>query len=248
MEAARPSNSSSLVFSSSGAFLMCLTGSHNVLTYYLPIYFQAIKGVAAASSALYGLPLIVSVIPVSIISGVAVTVMGYYTPFIILSSVLVTAGTGLLSTFTLYTRAEQWIGFQAIYGLGLGVGTHQPLVAAQTVLSHEDIPLGMAPLVFFQTLGGAVFVSVAQNVFTNRLRVGLISQVSGVDPATVLSSGAANLRSTVDPEFLSAVLVVYNEALVSAIQVALGLACLSFVGAFVMEWKSVKLKAAQKHT
>ncbi|KAJ6460930.1 major facilitator superfamily protein, partial [Mycena sanguinolenta] len=222
------------------AFLMCLTGSHNVLIYYLPIYFQAIQGVAATSSAIYGLPLIVSVIPASIISGVAVTVLGYYTPFIILSSILVTVGTGLLSTFTVHTRPGQWIGFQAIYGLGVGVGTHQPIVAAQTVLSQEDIPLGMAPLVFFQTLGGAVFVSVAQNVFTNRLRAGLISQVPGVNPATVLSSGAANLRSTVDPEFLSAVRVVYNEALVSAIQVALGLACLSFVGAFIMEWKSVK--------
>ncbi|KAJ6460931.1 major facilitator superfamily transporter [Mycena sanguinolenta] len=228
------------------AFLTVLSGSSNIVAYYLPIYFQAIKGVAATNSGIDILPRKLALIPASMIAGVAATAIGYYTPFLILSSIVVALGAGLLSTLTVHSRPEHWIVFQAIYGFGFGLGSHQPFVAARNVLNPEDIPLATAILIFFPTLGDSVFISVAQNVFTNRLRTGLISQVPGVNPAVVLSSGAKSLGSAVDPKFLPAVLVVYNEALSSAFHVAFALACVSFVGAFVMEWKSVKLKAAQK--
>ncbi|KAF8218305.1 major facilitator superfamily domain-containing protein [Mycena galopus ATCC 62051] len=227
------------------AFLLCLSASHNILVYFLPIYFQAIKGVAATKSAIYGLPLILATIPAAIISGVGVAKMGYYTPFVVMASVLVAVASGLLSTFAMNTRPGHWIGFQVIYGLGYGIGIQQPIIAAQTVLTPEDIPVGTALMSFFQTLGGAVFVSVAQNVFTNGLRAGLISRVPGVDPNIVLSAGATTLRFAVDAKFLPAVLSVYNEALVSAIHVCLGMACFSIVGALIMEWKNVKSKSTQ---
>ncbi|KAF7377760.1 Major facilitator superfamily transporter [Mycena sanguinolenta] len=228
------------------AFLIALNGSSNIILNYMPIYFQAIKGVAATNSAIDNLPRKVALIPGYIIGGVAVTAIGYYTPFVILSSILTTLGTALLSTLTVHSRPNHWIVFQAIHGFGYGIGSHQALVAAQTVLKPEDIPLATSLLIFFPALGDSVFISVAQNVFTNRLRADLISQVPAVNPAVVLDSGAKSLRSAVDPKLLPAVLGVYNEALVSAFHVAFALACFSFIGAFVMEWKSVKLKAAQK--
>jgi hypothetical protein len=61
-----------------------------------------------------------------------------------------------------------------------------------------------------------------------------------MNPDIVLRSGAKSLRSVVDPQFLPAVLSVYNDALVSAIHVSLGVACVSIVGGLFMEWKSVK--------
>ncbi|KAJ7160823.1 hypothetical protein C8R46DRAFT_1223162 [Mycena filopes] len=48
---------------------------------------------------------------------------------------------------------------------------------------------------------GALFVSVRQNVFTNKLASGLVSSVPGVNPAIVLSAGATSLRNTVDPQY-----------------------------------------------
>jgi hypothetical protein len=82
-----------------------------------------------------------------------VTVLGYYTPFVILSSILLGIGAGLLSTLTLNTRPGHWIGFQALYGLGYGIGLQQPILAAQTVLSQDDIPVGIALISFLHTLG-----------------------------------------------------------------------------------------------
>lgn len=47
--------------------------------------------------------MILGLVIVSIIAGIAITVLGYYTPFMILSSLLMATGAGLLSTFTVGT-------------------------------------------------------------------------------------------------------------------------------------------------
>jgi hypothetical protein len=91
-------------------------------------------------------------------------------------------------------------------------------------------------------LGGALFVSVGQNVFTNKLVSGLASQVPGVDPTIVLSVGATSLRNSVDAQYLPAVLSVYNQALISAYYVSVAMACFSLIGALAIEWRSVKGK------
>lgn len=66
--------------------------------------------------------MILGLVIVSVVSGIAITVFGYYTPFMILSSVLMATGAGLLSTFKVGTGHAMWIGFQAIYGFGVGAG------------------------------------------------------------------------------------------------------------------------------
>ncbi|KAJ7158065.1 hypothetical protein C8R46DRAFT_908054, partial [Mycena filopes] len=110
------------------------------------------------------LPMILSLVVASLIAGGVITAIGYYTPFMILASILMGVGAGLISTFDIGTGHAHWIGFQAIYGLGAGFGMQQPVMAAQTVLSLKDIPTGTSLIIFAQTLGDALFVSVSQNV------------------------------------------------------------------------------------
>ncbi|KAJ7667073.1 putative MFS multidrug transporter [Mycena rosella] len=226
----------------SGAwFALCLGSSFFILVYFLPIWFQAIKGVSAVKSGIDNLPMILSLVVSSLIAGGVITVVGYYTPFMIVSTILMAVGSGLISTFSTTTGHAHWIGFQVIYGLGVGFGMQQPIIAAQTVLSLQDIPTGTSLIMFMQTLGGALFVSVGQNVFTNKLVSGL-AQVPGVNSAIVLSAGATSLRNSVDAQILPAVLSVYNQALVSAYYVSVAMACLSLIGSLAIEWKSVKGK------
>ncbi|KAJ7495595.1 putative efflux pump antibiotic resistance protein [Mycena latifolia] len=223
-------------------FGLCLSGSFLTLVYLLPIYFQAIKGVSAIKSGVDNLPLVLSVVTGTLIAGGLISSLGYYTPFMILASVLMAVGAGLLSTFTVDTGHAQWIGYQVIYGIGVGAGIQQPLLVAQAVLDPVDVPVGTSLILFVQTLGGSVFISVGQNVFRSKLLSGLVSRVPDVDPAIVLNSGPTNLYSAVDAKFLPAVLIVYNEALVSAIYVCVAMAALSIVGSLATEWKNVKVK------
>jgi len=55
----------------------------------------------------------------------------------------------------------------------------QASLAAHAVLARKDAPTGVSLLMFMQQLGGALFVSIGQNVFTNELVDGL-KHVSGI--------------------------------------------------------------------
>ncbi|KAL8713504.1 MAG: hypothetical protein Q9220_002366 [cf. Caloplaca sp. 1 TL-2023] len=223
-------------------FTFCLGGSFFVLIYFVPIWFQAIKGVSATKSGIMILPMILSLVVVSIMSGGAVTTLGYYTPFIILSTVLMAIGVGLMSTWKTDTNHSMWIGYQVVYGLGVGMGMQQPLIAVQTVLPLSDVPIGTTIIIFVQTLGGALFISVAQNIFNNRLISNLVANVPSVNPGLILNIGATNLKNSVDPAAIGGVIEAYNSAITQCFYVSVAMAALSIFGAALIEWKSVKGK------
>ena len=186
------------------------------------------------------LPLIIAMIISSVLGGGLISLVGYYTPFMIASSVLTSIGAGLMTTFKVDTGIAKWIPYQVIFGFGFGLGFQQPLIAAQTVLDPADVPIGTAVIVFAQTLGGALFVSVGQNIFTDRLMKGFKTMIPNLDPRIVLSTGATSIQRVVDPKLLPTVKLVYNEALTHTFVIALAVACVSAIGAAGMEWKSVK--------
>ena len=216
-----------------------------VLVYYLPIWFQAIKGATATKSGIMNLPAILGLVVVSIVSGGLVTYLGYYTPFMLASSVLMTIGAGLLTTFEVDTNSPKWIGYQFLFGAGVGLGMQQPLIAIQTALPKADVAIGTAIIMFSQTLGGALFISVGQNVFTNQLIKNLATVVPDLNPAIVRNTGATELKNVVEQKFLSGVLVAYNQTLTQTFYVSVATAALSIIGAAFVEWKSMKGKEIQ---
>lgn len=58
----------------------------------------------------------------------------------ILGTILASVGGGLLMLFNTKTTTAQRIGYQALVGVGIGVGWQQPIVAVRTVFRMEDIP------------------------------------------------------------------------------------------------------------
>lgn len=123
----------------------------------------------------------------------------------------------------------------------------QTLIAVQTALPLADVPIATAVMMFTQTLGGALFISVAQNVFQNQLIKNISSQIPEVQgiAGIVASTGATNLKSAITKQFpavVDRVLSAYNEALTQTFYVSVACAALTIVGSAFMEWKSVKGK------
>lgn len=226
----------------SAFFGFFLAAAFFLMVYYLPLWFQAVQGASAVDSGLRNLPMLISVVVASMIAGVAVTVYGYYTPFMIAATVLVSIGAGLLSTFEPSTSRAAWIGYQVIFGLGIGLGLQQPLMAVQAVLNMADMPTGTAIVVFAQTLGGSLFVSVGQSVFTNQLVKSLAAHVPSLNTLIVLASGATNLQKTLPVGDFAGVQLAYSEALTKAFLVTVALSVISVVGCALCPWKSVKGK------
>ena len=219
-------------------------GAFFVLIFYLPLYFQSIKGVSATKSGIDVLPLILSNVIASMVVGGLITVVGYYTPFIIFGSIALAVGSGLITTLGVDTPFAKWFGYQLLTGVGGGMSFQVSLLAVQTVLDIEDVPIGSACVIFFQTLGGALFVAVAQTVFQNGVVRAAKELVPGIDPLLLLATGATQLRDFLKKiekqDELPLVLEVYMVGLKDAFRVSVGLAAAAVVTTIFVEWKSIK--------
>lgn len=108
-------------------YTFCLGSFFLLLIYFLPIWFQAVKGASAVKSGIMNIPMVLTLVTVSIIGGVGVSVVGYCksffnkrsehsliftldAPLMIASSVIMSIGVGLMYTFTPTTDHEKWIG------------------------------------------------------------------------------------------------------------------------------------------
>lgn len=149
----------------------------------------------------------------------------------------------MLYTLKVTSPARQWIGYQILAGFGVGSCVQIPFIAVQVVASQKDMPTANALVMFFNSLGGAISISIAQNIFVNSLKREIPKYAPGLDPQVVLGAGATYVREVVSEAQLPGVLVAYTNAIVSAFVLAIAMGGLAFLVSFRMEWKSVKGKS-----
>ncbi|PLB48452.1 MFS general substrate transporter [Aspergillus steynii IBT 23096] len=222
-------------------FALCIGGGMISMLYNLALWFQATKGTSAVQAGIDTIPVVLSLVVGSILSGILISRTGYYVPFMYLSTILTSVGSGLITSFTPSTGHPKWIGYQVLYGLGLGVGMQQPSMAAQTVLQWKDVSTGVSIMFFMQSLGGSIFNCISQSLFTNYIRAH-VAGIPGLDAEKVLATGAAELSKNVPADKLPQVVDIYNEGLRRAFIVTLAVSCLTVLPALGMEWRSVKAK------
>jgi MFS family permease len=83
--------------------------------FYLPIWFQVIQGKSPQKSGLSLLPLLLSNVLAVITCGVSTSLVGYYTPFLIIGSALLIVGSALITTWSVNIGSGIWIGYQVRY-------------------------------------------------------------------------------------------------------------------------------------
>ncbi|EJU00959.1 hypothetical protein DACRYDRAFT_33669, partial [Dacryopinax primogenitus] len=138
------------------------------------------------------------------------------------------------------TSSPQWIGYQVVAGVGIGLGLQIPISASQAMVDVKDVAPVTAMAFFFQTIGGAFFISAAQAIFANRLLAVLPSSAPSIDPALVLAIRASELRNVFPQEVLPGILRVYMDGLKAAFAFAIPLLGLAALLSIFVEWKSVK--------
>ena len=185
------------------------------------------------------LPSIIALSAAAISSGFILSVVGYYTPLMLLGSTMMAIGFGFLTTFKPTTGVSAWIGWQVMYGLGMGLAIPQPWSATSTALKSEDIPAGMTAIAFGISTGAALFISISENIFSNVLRQGL-SNIPDIDVDTVINQGATNLLDRVPASDEAQVVGAYNFAVTRTFWSCVAVVCLGMVAALGMDWNSVK--------
>jgi MFS family permease len=218
----------------------CVFGSLFVVIYYIPEWFQVIKGASPIKSGVMNIALFVPQIIGSIIAGTMITKIGYCNPWILAGCVFSSIAAGLYSTLEVDSGHAAWIGFQVLNGLGAGFSMETPLTAAQTVLSNEEVGIGISLVTFCQFFGSSIFLAIAQTVFSNKLASELAKHVPEVDVSTLMHLGTSAVRDFVTKEQLPAVLAAYNKAITSTFYVAAGASACGLFAALLSEWRSVK--------
>nr|XP_036583299.1 MFS aflatoxin efflux [Colletotrichum truncatum]KAF6792275.1 MFS aflatoxin efflux [Colletotrichum truncatum] len=223
-----------------GAFYMLfLAGSMMLAVYYLPLWFQAVQGASPVDSGINTLPLVLSIVASSIVSGGMTQKIGYYVPSMILCPCIMAVGLGLMSTFQPGISSAHWIGYQFLTGFGLGFGMQTVGLAVQAVLPKEDVSTGVSISFFAQQLGASVFVSVGQSILSNML-VSELSGIPGLPAQTIVKIGATNLHKVVPSQFLDVVVQAYNYACTRIFLAGMGLSFATLICALCMEWRNIK--------
>lgn len=114
-------------------------GAYFTTLYYLPIYFQSIDNASPIGSGVRNIPLIVLFGVAAFGSGRIITKTGVATPYMVVSSVIVTIASGLLYTLDVGTSTGKWVGFQILAGFGYGLALQVPIVVAQAFSEPADI-------------------------------------------------------------------------------------------------------------
>jgi MFS family permease len=183
------------------------------------------------------------------VAGYITTLIGYYTPVMVIGSVLVAVGAGLIATFKVDTPTVKWVIYQLLFGTGAGLAFQQPYIAVQTVLPEDKVPTALVVLSFTQELGGIIALAISQNIFQHRLYSNSASTVPGFDPTLILKNGITDLKNSVPSQFQTGFLLAYNKTISEVFYVAVAFGCLTMIGALGIEWRSVKSeKSAEAST
>jgi hypothetical protein len=186
------------------------------------------------------LPVVVGLIISVILSGYLTSIVGYYNPFMLATSVATPIANGLLTTLALTTPIWKIIMFQGLLGLGAGIGFQGPQVAVQTVLSNKDTSVGIGVIQFAQGIGPAIFIAISQSVLSAQFKIQL--ERSGLTEETtgLILQGASPSSLSMNTEEKERFSPAYAQSLAQTFYLPATFRCLSAIGALGMEWRSVK--------
>ncbi|KAF1995547.1 MFS general substrate transporter [Amniculicola lignicola CBS 123094] len=205
------------------------------IVYYLPFYFQSVKGLTPHQSGILILPFVVTNSFFAFAGGVVISKTGYYVPFLWAGSAIMVIGCGLLYTLNINSTTSAIVGFQMIASIGYGLCVQVPFTAVQ-VLPGKDIAVGNGLMAFFQGLGGALSVSAAQTIFSNALHQRL-DKIPEISSDVIISYGATNFVSKVPSEVVHAVREAYGVATRDAFMLTIIGSGLAFLASLGVEWR-----------
>ncbi|KIW77236.1 hypothetical protein Z517_09682 [Fonsecaea pedrosoi CBS 271.37] len=129
--------------------------------YFLPIYYQDVRGFAPLKSAYLTLPLLLAQSLGGVLSAPAMTFTARYMPVLWLGFVLWTIGAGLKLLFSRTTGIGVYVVAALVEGAGVGFVFQPSLVALQALSTRPDVAVTTSTRNWVRALGSAVGVAVS---------------------------------------------------------------------------------------
>ncbi|PHH86371.1 hypothetical protein CDD83_10356 [Cordyceps sp. RAO-2017] len=229
----------------SAFFSIMQSGAFYCMIYYLPIYFQAIRGSDPIMSGVQNLPFILAAMLGALSAGIFISRTGMSTIVMVGGAGLGVLGSGLCYTLDRNTSTGAWVGYQIVAGLGLGGAMQIPVIVCQVSVELVDLSSATAMILCFQTLGGAIWLSAAQSAFVNRMLLAVPNTAPGVDPMRVVATGAGQLHKAFREDELAGVLAAYLDGIKIAFVLSCAIVGAAFVLGLFLPWRRHDTAAIQ---
>lgn len=163
------------------------------MLYYLPLYYEAVKGQTPILAGVSLFPETFTVSPAALVTGIIVSKTGRYRWATWSGWVLTTAGTGILFLLDVNTPTVGWVFLNLVSGLGLGMLFTSMAQAIQASVANRDIAFAVAMFCFFRAFGQAIGVAVGGTVFQNQIKSKLLQFPALAPMADSYSKDASSL-------------------------------------------------------
>ncbi|MGW7330722.1 MDR family MFS transporter [Streptomyces sp. NPDC054840] len=210
---------------------------------YLPLFQQSVQGASATNSGLLLLPMLLSMMVVSLIAGRITTSSGKYKIFPIAGGALLVVGMFLLATMdTGTTRLVSGL-YMAVLGAGLGFLMQITMLVAQNSVEMKDMGVASSSATLFRTLGGSFGVALMGSLFTARVTDTMAERLG---PEAAGAAGSAQLDAASLAKLPEAVRDAYQHAVAAGTHSAFLLGAAIAVLGFAAAWfvKEVPLRGA----
>ena len=123
------------------------------LLYYLPLYYEAVKGYSPTISGVAVFPETFTIAPASVAVGVAISISGRFRWAIWTGWALTVLGMGVLYNLSPDTSIPAWIFMNLVPGLGLGMLYNGLAYATQVTVFAKDVGFAAAMYTFLYSFG-----------------------------------------------------------------------------------------------
>ena len=155
---------------------------------FLSQYMQLARGATPTEAGLMTIPMIGGLLISSIGVGALVTKYGSWKPYLIVGSVLLVAGSFLLSTIHYDTDFFLVSVYMFLLGAGVGMTMQNLVLVVQNQTRPEQIGVASSGVTFFRSLGGTIGVSVMGAALSARV-IDLVAQRKDDITAALMSLG-----------------------------------------------------------
>ena len=207
--------------------------------YYLPLYYEAVKGETPILSGVSLFPQTFTVAPMAVVTGIAITKLGHYRWAIWSGWIITTLGVGLLYLLDVHTSTVAWIFLNLVSGVGMGLLFPSMAFAIQAASTNKDLAFAVAMFAFFRAFGQAIGVAIGGTIFQNQMKVKLAAYPLLAPRASEYSADASSLvqiiKSMQEGIAKDQLIQSYTDSLKTVWAVMCGLAFVALLSTFFIE-------------